>query len=95
VVTVKAGSFVVVVVPPWSWGRATQVHVARSGLLREVCSVQLSNHGRRSIYVARAPGASYLGATVRPPSNLMMPAWGGKVIVHAANQPAGNDASAS
>jgi hypothetical protein len=85
-VTVKTGRFVVVVVPPWGWGRATQVHVAKPGLLKEVCSVQLSNRGRRTIYVARALGATFIGATVQPASDLAMPAWGGKVIVHGRSQ---------
>src|SRR5215813_2798535 len=73
-VTIKAGSLVVVMVPRWGWGQATQVRVARPGLLREVCSVVLSNHGRRTIYVARVPGATFVGATVEPASNLAMPA---------------------
>jgi hypothetical protein len=86
VVTVKANSFVVVVVPPWSWGRAAQVHVVKRGVLREVCSVQLGNRGRRTAYVARAPGTTFVGATIKPGGggDLAMPAWGGKVIVHAA-----------
>jgi hypothetical protein len=85
-VTVKAGSFVVVTVPRWHWGQATQVRVAKSALLRQVCSVMLRNHGRRTIYVARGSGTTYLSATVEPASNLAMPAWGGKVVVRDASQ---------
>jgi hypothetical protein len=80
---VKAGSFMVVTVPRWGWGQATDVLVARPSVLREVCTVVLHDHGRRTIFVARMPGATYLGATVEPASNLEMPAWGGRVIVTA------------
>lgn len=82
--TVEAGSFMVVTVPRWGWGQATDVRVARPSLLREVCTVVLRDHGRRTIFFARMYGATYLGATVAPASNLAMPAWGGRVIVRAA-----------
>jgi hypothetical protein len=75
-----------VTVPRWHWGQATQVRVAKSALLRQVCSVMLRNHGRRTIYVARGSGTTYLSATVEPASNLAMPAWGGKVVVRDASQ---------
>jgi hypothetical protein len=81
--TVQAGSRIVITVPRWSWGGATPVHVAKSGLLREVCSVVLRDHGRRTIFTARRAGRTFLGATVEPASNLAMPAWGGTVIVRA------------
>jgi hypothetical protein len=80
---VKRGSFIVVTVPRWGWGHATDVQVTKSGLLREVCTVELRGKGRRTIFVARRPGAAHLGATVAPASNLEMPAWGGTVVVRA------------
>jgi hypothetical protein len=78
-VTVKAGSFIVVNVPA---GQVTDVRAAKPSL-REVCTVVLRNHGRRTIFVARMPGATYFGATVEPTSNLAMSAWGSTVIVRA------------
>jgi hypothetical protein len=94
--TVQAGSRIVITVPrptPGE-GRATPVYVAKSGLLREVCSVVLRDHGRRTIFAARRAGRTYLSATVelhlawspspsRPAPDVAMPAWGGTVIVRA------------
>jgi hypothetical protein len=60
------------------------VHPARAGILREQCTVLLPGHGRRTIFLAARPGSTWLGATVQPASHLMMPAWGGKVIVRAS-----------
>jgi len=65
-------------------GTATDVHPARHGILREQCTVLLPGHGRRTILLAARPGSTRLGATVHRASNLMMPAWGGTVIVRAA-----------
>jgi hypothetical protein len=81
--TVQAGSRIVITVPRYAWGRATPVHVVKSGLLREVCSVVLRDRGGRTIFTARRAGRTYVGATVEPASNLAMPAWGGIVIVRA------------
>jgi hypothetical protein len=94
VATVQAGSRIVITVPRWNWGTATPVYVAKSGLLREVCSVVLRDHGRRTIFAARRAGRTYLSATVelhlawspspsRPAPDVAMPAWGGTVIVRA------------
>ena len=83
-VTVPPGGHLVVTVPRWGWGMATDVHPARAGILREQCTVLLLGHGRRTIFLAAGPGSTRLGATVQPVSNLMMPAWGGTVIVRAA-----------
>ncbi len=58
----------VVTVPRWGWGQATDVLVARPSVLREVCTVVLHDHGRRTIFVAWMPGATYLGATVYLPA---------------------------
>jgi hypothetical protein len=83
-VTVSAGGHLVVTVPRWGGGTATDVHPARGGILREQCTVLFPGHGRRTIFLAARPGSTRLGATVQPASNLMMPAWDGTVIVRAA-----------
>jgi hypothetical protein len=80
-VTVTAGAHVVVIVPGWTWGTATRVHAARSGILRKECTVLLPDRGRREIFLAVRPGSTHLGATVAPAKSLMMPAWGGRVLV--------------
>jgi hypothetical protein len=85
-VTVPPGGNLVVTVPSWGWGTATDVHPARAGILREQCTVPLPGNGRRTIFLAAGPGSKWLGATVQPASNLMMPAWGGKVIVRPARR---------
>lgn len=82
-VMVLRGAHVVVTVPRWGQGTATEVDVARGGILREQCTVLLPGHGRRTIFRAARPGSTRLGATVQPASTLMMPAWEGTVIVHA------------
>lgn len=82
--TVKTGRYLVVTVPAWHWGTATNVQVATKGLLRQVCTVVTRGHGRRTVFEALRPGSSHLGATVKPASNLMMPAWGGMVVVRSA-----------
>ena len=84
VVTVPPGSRIVVTVPRWGWGTATDVDVARGGILREECTVLLPGGGRRTVFLAARPGSTWVGATVEPASNLAMPAWGGDVIVRAA-----------
>jgi hypothetical protein len=82
VVTVPLGAQVVVTVPRWHWGRATAVADVGGGL-REQCTVLLPGGGRRTIFAAVRPGRIHLGATVEPASDLMMPAWGGEVVVPA------------
>jgi hypothetical protein len=83
-VTVPPGGHLVVTVPRWGWGTATDVHPARAGILREQCTVLLPGHGRRTIFLTARPGSTWLGATVQPASNLMMPAWSGKVTVRSS-----------
>jgi hypothetical protein len=82
-VTVRVGTEVAVTVPRWSWGTATDVTGA-GRILREECSVTLPGGGSRTIFAAIGPGRTRLGATVQPASDLMMPAWGGEIIVSAA-----------
>jgi|HubBroStandDraft_1064217.scaffolds.fasta_scaffold01131_15 hypothetical protein len=80
-VTVRTGERVIVTVPPWGWGQATEVGVASGGILREECTVLLPGRGRRTIFLATGPGRTRLDATVEPASNLAMPAWSGDVVV--------------
>jgi hypothetical protein len=80
--TVPVGAEVVVNVPGWSGGDATDVHIGGAHPLQEQCSVLLGNHGRRTILLATAPGRSDLEATTSGlPSGVMMPAWLGTVQV--------------
>ena len=74
---------IVVTVPRWGWGTATDIYVVRSGILREECTVLLPGGGRRTVFMAVAPGSTRVGATVEPASDLAMPA-GGRVIVQGA-----------
>jgi hypothetical protein len=81
VLTAPPGARIVVTVPQWVWGTATDVTVGRSGILREQCTVLLPGGGRRTVFLAARPGSTWIGATVEPASNLAMPAWGGDVTV--------------
>jgi hypothetical protein len=84
VATVPLGAHIVVTVPRWGTGTATDIDVARAGILREECTVLLPDRGRRTIFLAARPGSIRVSATVEPASDLMMPAWGGEVIVRDA-----------
>ena len=84
VVTAPPGAHIVVTVPQWSWGAATDVDVARGGMLREQCTVLLPGRGRRPIFLAARPGRTRVGATMEPVSDLAIPAWAGEVIVPSA-----------
>jgi hypothetical protein len=84
VVTVRPGAHLVVIVPGWWWGTATGVHPASAGVVAEVCTTVLPGRGRRTVYLAAGPGRTRLSATVQPASDLMMPAWGGEIVVQAA-----------
>jgi hypothetical protein len=84
VVTVPVGARIVVTVPRWGTGTATDVDVARGGILREECTVLLPGRGRRTIFLAARPGSTRISATVEPASDLFMPAWIGEVIVRGA-----------
>jgi hypothetical protein len=83
-VTVPPGGYLVVTVPRWNWGTATDVDPAHAGILQEQCTVLLPSRGRRTIFLATRPGSTRLGATVQPGSNAMMPGWGGEVTVRAS-----------
>jgi len=80
-VKVPAGSAIVVLVPPWGAFHDTDVEVADGTVLKEQCSVSLSDHSRRTILTALRPGATRLTATITPPTEAMMPAWQGIVTV--------------
>jgi hypothetical protein len=88
-VTVPVGATLVVMVPPWHVGKATDVHIDKTGILSHTCSVLLSNHGRRAVLRARRPGETGVFATVTPAGQAGMPAWLGKVTVAAAVSPGG------
>ncbi len=81
VVIVPLGAEVVVTVPRWDRGAATDVHVATGGILREECTVLVQGGGRRTILLAVGSGITSIGATVAPAGGTFMPAWGGEVIV--------------
>jgi hypothetical protein len=87
VVTVRPGADLVVIVPGWWWGTATDVHPANAGVVAEVCTTILPDRGRRTIYLAARPGRTRLSATVEPASDLMMPVWGGEVVIQTARMP--------
>ena len=80
-ITLGAGTTFVVVVPPWSFGTATDIQFSDPSAVFESCSVVLPDRGRRAVFKALAPGHSYLGATVAPSSALEMPARSAEVIV--------------
>jgi len=85
-IRVPVGTALVVLEPPY-WLRDTEVQVTDGKVLKEQCSVSLSNHGRRTIFTALRPGTSGLSATITPPQpfspgwDLNMPGWLGTVIV--------------
>jgi hypothetical protein len=81
VVIMPVGVAIVVTVPRWTSGTATDVNVAAGGILREECTVLLPGGGRRTVFQALRPGSTFLGASVKPTSGAFMPAWSGKVIV--------------
>ena len=82
-ISVGIGTVLVVLVPPWHFGTATDVHVGNPAVVSERCSVVLAGGGRRAVLNALAPGHSYLTATITPATNAMMPAWSAKVTVVA------------
>ncbi|MHB8438952.1 MAG: hypothetical protein ACYDD4_07300 [Acidimicrobiales bacterium] len=86
--TVAEGSELVVIVPPWNAGQATQIGASRQGVLVEQCSVVLSSGGRRAVFLASSPGETALDATVTPASGAFMPAWFGEVTVVTSASPA-------
>lgn len=80
-VTVPVGTTFTVMVPPWHWGQASELHIGTPSVLSELCTVLLPDGGRGSVVVTLTPGQSYVSATVMPASDLFMPAWGGDVKV--------------
>jgi hypothetical protein len=79
--SVAAGHDVIVLVPKWSWGHATEVTNSRPTVLRQICSVLTKGGGREAVFVAKRAGTAPLSATVAPASDLMMPGWQGVVAV--------------
>jgi hypothetical protein len=80
-VTMAPGAYLLVTVPGWNFGTATDVTAATGGILRAECTVVLPSGGRRAVFAATGPGTTYIGDTVAPASDAMMPAWGGEVTV--------------
>jgi len=81
VVTAPPGAHIVVTVPGWWSGTATDVTAASGGILREECTISLPRGGRRTILTAIKPGTTEIGSDVEPPSPFFMPAWLGEVVV--------------
>lgn len=86
-VTISVGAELVVMVPSSPGVYATEVHIANPTLLSEQCSSLLADHGRMTVLLAVSPGQTSLEASVTPPSDLMMPAWLGQVIVQGSGSP--------
>ena len=80
-VTVPPGGHLVVTVPRWGGGTPTDVNVTRAGILREQCTILLPDRARRTVFLAAAAGSTWLGAVIRPASEVMMPSWGGEATV--------------
>jgi hypothetical protein len=83
VVTSTPGAYVIVTVPGWWTGTASDVSVDDGGVLREACTISLPGGGRRAIFAAIKPGTAGL-ASGPPASPAATPAWLGKVIVRGA-----------
>ena len=80
-VSLPLGFKVVVQVPKWSWGHATEITNSSQAVLRQICSTLTNGGGRTAVFLAQRLGTSQLSATVAPASNLMMPSWLGVVTV--------------
>ncbi len=81
--TVPTGTVFVVEVPGSGFGRATDVGISDSRVVREQCSEPRTGHGRKTVLLALGPGRSDLEATVSSSGNGEMPAWLGTVVVTA------------
>ena len=87
-VTLPVGSLLVVEVPEWHFGVATDVRIGDTRVLAEQCSVVLPGGGRRAVLIAQSPGRSALSATITPATDVFMPAWQGDVVVNPLSEPA-------
>lgn len=84
VVTARVGGYVVVTVPGWWTGSATDVgEYGGEGIMREQCTIPLPAGGRRTVFEAIKPGTAGLFSGVEPASPFFMPAWNGEVIVRS------------
>jgi hypothetical protein len=61
------------------------LRITDTTVIRELSSDLLEGGGRRSILVAVSPGSAEISAGVKPVSRLMMPAFGGHVVVTAGS----------
>jgi hypothetical protein len=83
-ISVPVGAHLVVLIPPAAPAGTeedTDVTIADELIVNEQCSVSLPNHTRRTILTAVHPGTTALSATIAPPTETLMPAWSGTVIV--------------
>jgi len=81
--TVPTGAVFVVEVPDSGLGRATDVGISDSRVVRELCSEPHGGHGRQTVVLAVVPGQSDLEATASSSGNGAVPAWLGTVVVTA------------
>ena len=89
VVTAPPGTHIVVIVPGWWTGTATDVGAASGGILREECTISLSDGGRRTVFAAVKPGTTQIVSVVALHSGWFYshfgtPDWFGEVIVRGA-----------
>jgi len=84
-ISVPVGTRFVVSVPPWHFGQSSELRITDTTVIRELSSDLLEGGGRRSILVAVSPGSAEISAGVKPVSRLMMPAFGGHVVVTAGS----------
>ncbi|MGO8870079.1 MAG: neocarzinostatin apoprotein domain-containing protein [Acidimicrobiales bacterium] len=80
--SVSVGTRLVVRVPP-SYEDATDIVLSDPTVLHQLCTALLSDRGRIAVMQALTPGQTHLGATITPPTEAMMPAWGGEIVVTA------------
>jgi hypothetical protein len=82
-VTVKEGSCVDVVVPAWAYGSPTDVTVTPAGVLDQRSTALRADRSRFTDFMAIGLGTAKLAAADVPASGLMMPAWGGRIVVRS------------
>lgn len=80
-ITVHVGVRFVVSVPPWHWGRATEIANRHPSVAKQICSIGLNDGGRWSEFKALRSGNDDFWATVTPASDLMTPIWKGRLTV--------------
>jgi hypothetical protein len=84
VVTAPPGAHILVTVPAWGAGTASDIYAGSGGILREDCTLSLPGGGRRTVFSAIKPGTTLIGSDQEPASPFFMPSWLGEVIVRHA-----------